>query len=137
MWIVLLELKKLAHCHHSKNSHKIFKLKYLACFQTAFWAANHGSIFKTSLSVSMECPVGIKEFRTFNFLTVSHTLRGKIKRCWACYKFHTIMRPKIAITEEFKKLSVGNWPLWGHKGCYAPTWGLKTWSRLFASSFIL
>ena len=74
MWIVLLELKNLAHCHHSN---KIFELKYLACFQTAF-SANHGSIFKTFLSVSMECPVGIKEFRTFNFLT-SHTLRGKIK----------------------------------------------------------
>ena len=40
---------------------------YLAHFPTAFWAANHGSIFKTSLSVSMECPVGIKEFRTFHF----------------------------------------------------------------------
>ena len=28
------------------------------------------------------------------------------------------MRPKIAITEEFLKMSVGTRPLKGHQGCY-------------------
>ena len=55
---------------------------YLAHFPTAFWAANDGSIFTLLVVVvSMECPVGIKEFRTFHFWSVSHTLSRKIKRC--------------------------------------------------------
>ena len=67
----------------------------------------------------MKCPVEIKEFHIFNFfntfLSVSHTLSWKIKKYSARYQFHTIMRPKIAITEEFLKVSVGTWPLKGHK----------------------
>ena len=43
-----------------KISHYYFN--YLAHFPTAFWAANHGSIFTLLVVVSMECPVGIKEF---------------------------------------------------------------------------
>ena len=62
-----------------KISHYYFN--YLAHFPTAFWAANHGSIFTLLVVVSMECPVGIKEFRTFHFWSVSHTLSRKIKRC--------------------------------------------------------